>query len=362
MAVLRFLILSLLGVWSTNVLATGCYNALGSVVNKETSMGNITISVPPDMPIGSEIYRIRAVSPTEAGNVGVICSVSQSMYWYFDYGDILYPESSVSSPYGGRMFETNIPGISVVYMASGTVSSGAYTKGFPYQHAPGAYSDMFLKNNPVAKEFALIKTGDIQPGIITGASLPTAVFSGGQSGDMHEILRYRLTGQITVTVPTCQIESPNKVVQMGSHLISGTFTGIGSTTAWEDASIRLINCPTFYGNRGTTTSLTYFGIAPVRANIWALSLQPVFGTIDDAQGIISLDSSGPADASGIGIQLATAQNESSFIHLNEEFGGDFPTDGVASLSIPIFARYIQTETHVTPGRADSSVIYQLEYR
>lgn len=332
------------------------------MVYKETSLGNITISVPPDMPIGSEIYRIRAVSPTEAGNVGIICTASENMYWHFDYADVLYPESAVTSPYGGRMFETNLPGISVVYLASGTVSSGAYTKGFPYQHAPGVYSDMFLKNNPVAKEFALIKTGDIQPGVINGASLPSAVFSGGQAGDMHEFLKYRFNGQVTVTVPTCQIESPNKVVQLGSHLISGTFTGIGSTTSWEDASIRLINCPTFFGSRGSSASLSYYGIAPVKANVWALSLQPVFGTINDTQGIISLDNSGTADASGIGIQLATAQNETSFIHLSAEMSGNFPTNGIASMTIPIFARYIQTQTHVTPGRADSSIIYQLEYR
>jgi len=362
MAVLRLLILLLSVFWSASILATGCYTAQGSMIYKETSLGNVTISVPPDTPIGTEIYRLRALSPAETENAGIICAVFDKMYWYFDYADIMYPESAVTSPYGGKMFETGLPGVGVVYLASGVVGAGAYTKGFPYQHAPGSYSDMFLKNNPVVKEFALIKTGDIQPGIITGPSLPTATFAGGQTGDMHEFLQYRFNGQITVTVPTCQIESPNKVVQMGSHLISGTFTGIGSATNWEDASIRLINCPTFFGNRGRPEGLTYYGVAPARANVWALSMQPVFGVIDDERGIISLDNSGPAPATGIGIQLASAQNESSFINLNEEFRGDFPFDGMASLTIPIFARYIQTETSVSPGLADSSVIYQLEYK
>lgn len=362
MMILRLLILPLLCLWSANVLATGCYVALGSIVNKESSLGNVTISVPPDVPMGTEVYRIRAVSPAEAGNAGIICSAVEPVYWYFDYGDIMYPESAAASPYGGRMFETNIPGISVVYLASGVVSSGGYTRGFPYQHAPGPYSDIFLKNNPVVKEFALIKTAEVQPGIITGASLPTAVFSGGQSGDIHEFLKYRFTGHITVTVPTCQIESPNRVVPMGRHFIGGTFTGIGSATEWQDASIRLINCPTFYGNRGRPEGLTSYGVAPARANVWALSLQPVFGTIDDERGIISLDSSAAGSASGVGIQLSTAQNEAAFIRLNQELSGDFPFDGSASVTVPVYARYIQTEASVQPGRADSSIIYRLEYR
>lgn len=353
MAILRLLMVLLLGFWSTSVLATGCHSALAEIEEKAASLGNLIISVPPDMPVGSEIYRIRVASPADVGNAGIVCSASENFYWSFAYADASYPESSGASPYGGRMYETNLPGVSVVYLAS---------KGFPYQYTPGVYSEMLLKDSPLTIEFVLIKTGAVQPGAILGANLPAAVFSGGQSGDMHEFLRYRLNGQITVTVPTCQIQTPDKVVQMGNHLISGTFTRIGATTAWEDASIRLINCPTFYGSRGRSESLTYYGIAPVKTNIWALSLQPVFGTLDDTQGIISIDSSGTESASGIGIQLATAQNESSFIRLSAELSGDFPTDGMASMTIPIFARYIQTETHVTPGRADSSIIYQLEYR
>lgn len=354
MANLRSLIIALLlGICSINVQATGCYSTLGSVEDKTASLGNMTISVPPDMPVGSEIYRIRVASPADVGNAGITCSAAESFYWGFDYADVSSSISSGSSPYGGRMYETNLPGVSVVYLAS---------KGFPEQYSPGIYSEMLMKDNSLAIEFVLIKTGDVQPGVVDGTSLPTALFSGGQSGDMHEFLKYRLSGQVMVTVPTCQIESPEKTVQMGSHVISRTFTGIGSTTAWQDASIRLINCPTFFGSRGRPAGLTTYGIAPVNANIWALSFQPVFGTLDDTQGIIKLDSSGTDDASGIGIQLATAQDESSFIHLSAELSGDFPMDGMATVTIPIFARYIQTETQVSPGRADSSVIYNLEYR
>lgn len=354
MANLRLLIIALLlGICSINVQATGCYSTLGSVEDKTASLGNMTISVPPDMPVGSEIYRIRVASQGDVGDAGITCSAAESFYWGFDYADTSYPESSGLSPYGGRMYGTNLPGVSVVYLAS---------KGFPYQYTPGVYSQLLMRDNPLAIEFVLIKTGDVQPGVVDGTSLPTALFSGGQSGDMHEFLKYRLSGQVMVTVPTCQIESPEKTVQMGSHVISRTFTGIGSTTAWQDASIRLINCPTFFGSRGRPAGLTTYGIAPVNANIWALSFQPVFGTLDDAQGIIKLDDSGVDDASGVGIQLATAENESSFINLTAELSGDFPQDGIASVTIPIFARYIQMENQVTPGRADSSIIYNLEYR
>lgn len=363
MNMIRLVLLTLFGLLPGWAMATGCYVAQGGITTKETTLGNVTISVPPDMPVGTEIYRLRALSPTEAGSAGIICSVVARMYWYFDYGDIMYPESAVASPYGGRMFDTNVPGIGVVYLASGTISSGNYTKGYPYTHDPGgAYSDMYLKNNPVVKEFALIKTGDVQPGIMSGASLPTAVFSGGQSGDMHEFFRYRFNGQVTVTVPTCQIESPNNTVELGEHMIGGTFSHIGSATEWKDASIRLVNCPTFFGSRGKTAGLSYYGVADASANIWTLSLQPVNGVIDEQRGIISLDNSGSATAAGVGIQLSAAQSDASAIKLNEALRGNFPFDGSASLTIPIFARYIQTESSVTAGQADSSIIYHLEYK
>ncbi len=134
--------------------------------------------------------------------------------------------------------------------------------------------------------------------------------------------------------------------------MSNELTGIGSTTAnWVDVPIALNNCPAFFGAfRGATTNDS--GVTQrSTANQIAYRVDPVTSVVNPAQGVMALQPDGMnPTAQGIGIQLADAGNNpvsygtarASGLALNQ-------VDG-ASYTIPLKARYYQTEAY-DRGRA-----------
>jgi len=153
-------------------------------------------------------------------------------------------------------------------------------------------------------------------------------------------------------------------VAMGDYDVN-VFTAKGTATDWKDASIRLSGCGQFYGSTssaiatfdGTTTTTT----GALANNSWSLTLSPYSPIIDAAKGIMDIDDYA-LRATGVGIQLSTTESTSGLVNLAAPVTGMLPNDGSSNITIPLYARYIQTENSVKAGRANAKLMYTITYQ
>ncbi len=131
-------------------------------------------------------------------------------------------------------------------------------------------------------------------------------------------------------------------------------------TPWVDASIRLINCPVFYGTgQRELKDVT-------RDNTMTITLVPNNASTSN-QGIMPLDVGAQA-AEGVGIQLAWGTSASpQLVDFSSEKGTKAytmsPTQGT-NYTIPLVACYMQTAASisgVTAGKANGKVTYLMSY-
>ncbi|HIE9359430.1 TPA: fimbrial protein [Klebsiella quasipneumoniae subsp. similipneumoniae] len=332
---------------------------LSNMLKQQMPIGKTVISVPPDTPVGTEILR-QTVLLSPGIQARIACDNANPYYSVYKYAQLPLPASQVSIGKSGRIYETGVKGIGIMFWYS--------ANGFPY-NLPGTCTGVSCGGTfNFNSDFSLYKIGDVEPGVISSLNLPVVRYAIGQSTENSvDVLELSLTGNITVTTPTCQIAEPNKVVHLGRESIT-SFTGKGSATSWKDATIQLINCPVFYGNTGGRgTSGTWNG-STINAsstqiyNSITLTLNSSSGVIDAANGILDISDIGNGTAAGIGIQLSTDRDTSTPAQLAVPLTKILPTTGDTSYNIPLFARYIQTEDKVTSGIADGLVTYTLEYK
>jgi len=94
-----------------------------------------------------------------------------------------------------------------------------------------------------------------------------------------------------------------------------------------------------------------------------LTLAPNTSVIDSTNGILSLKT-GTDAASGVGIQLAYgSETDTAPEFVNFSSGNNYTVadDALTRRSFPLIARYIQTESEVTAGRADATVTFTINY-
>lgn len=322
-----------------------------------------SISVPADIPIGREIYRLK-VSLANQGKVKVDCTSAGQFYSGFSY---LTTPSPVST-YSSTVYETGVPGIGVKF------TRGNNAADFPSTTTStvciSVKSCLYLDGWPAESRFTLVKTAStVTPGTVLASKLPTAIYAYGQNGNMVNIYKISLTGSLQVTAPTCNITpvSQSMTVNMGKHL-NTDFTGKGSATGWKKASIQLINCGQFFGNTrpgyfsGTLDGDSYTPIA-LLSNFLTVTLTPRNGTAsttDAANGIMKIDEYA-SKATGVGIQLSSTESTSGLINLTSGISQNLPKTGTSTVTIPLYARYIQTENSVTAGIADGRLEYIISH-
>ena len=323
---------------------------------------NGVISAPPDLPVGTILYRGVLQSPQP--NIGVQCDQKGQFYYSTSltsalgvtgYTAGIPPFSNI--PGNMPVYKTNLPGVGAAVNTTDLLaSSGCVDEIACYRVEPTTALNLRIY---------LVKTGDITPGIINGGQLPVYSYMLGQSGQQVSIVTRQFSGQVTITVPTCT--TPDVEVNMGTWKVN-QFTGKGSATDWRDSSLVLSNCPSFYGYGASHTTsygteITYSPAATL--NSWALNLSPQNGTVDSAKGIMAIDNTVQNAASGVGIQLGygtVTSAASSLVDFAVQKTGAIPSTGINSITIPLAARYIQTEDRVTPGRADGKVIFTISYK
>ncbi|WP_148877487.1 fimbrial protein [Serratia marcescens] len=321
-------------------------------VNAPFGAGNITTGA--DVPIGTVIYT-QNFNPSFR-NVFVTCDTPQTFVsWNMDFETPPHPLSAWSSATFKRVYETGLPGVGVFIdnHALDNYLLPYITNGTYVEEESGWSSNLFKYR------IRLIKIGDIQPGVVTGADLPCLMTRVGPTAAPFTAMRLCFTGAINVEAKTCT--TPDVFVAMGKYDMGRYFTGKGSVTEWKDASVRLLDCPKFHGTVEAQYSNNGTGsISGATNNSLTLSLTPNTAVIDDGNGIMGLKD-GSGSASGVGIQLAYGTSSPRPVQFSREINVPLSPATPTAFTIPLQARYIQTEPRVTPGVADATVTFNINY-
>jgi len=320
---------------------------------------NASISVTSGLAVGQKIYDQNIILANQ-GAYFIQCDSAQPFY----YGYMLDTTLSESPP-GSKTWATNLTGIGIKIGASaGSMGTTLLTQAVGGQCS---VSEGCGKSNYDAYSWLeIFKTGNtVAPGTIDASTLPEIIYTFGQADSMVEMYRIRMTGTITVNVPTCNISTASKVmtVNMGAHKLSD-FSGTGSHTGWVDASIYLDGCGQFNGY-GTSTNATYNGstVAAKNAftsNKFSVTLTPLNGV---AAGAMKLKDQ-ISGATGFGIQLSRSQSDAGVMNLTGstyKYTDPLSNNGSATVTVPLYARYIQTAATATGGKADGMLEYTVSY-
>ena len=364
-----------------------------SVKELKFSLEGRTISVPPDVPVGQVIAQ--KTLPITGWQFDIRCT-STALNFYTLYRN---PPKPLADGFS-NIYQTNVPGIGVRYVSSvsgtpGTLpvinsfSPAALGGGYVVSEGGARYTFNASSVYKVIMEF--VKTApvtasgvQINPMDLPGAEIRFG-YGPGDGSDNLPIVRFTPSASsLVITTPTCTIEaaSANMLVKMGTHH-TDDFGGVGTGTAWQDASIRLTNCAPFRGIRAasSTTSTSQsaltntnpgvpssYGVTTdtnntLDMNTLELTLSPYEpGTVTQAaNGIFNIDGGANA-ASGVAIQLSQTESDAGLINLNNKIVKSLPNDSAQSRVIPLYARYIQTDTPITGGVANGRLQYTITYQ
>lgn len=331
-----------------------------------------------DLPVGHAIY---TTSVDFSGTVGINCDGPISLESYLTVSDS--PSGApvtMSTEYGtGPVYPTNVPGIGAIVW-TGVHKYTEFISTGQVEFAPlikDTAGDKGLTSTGVSAALTLVKTGPIASGaVVNGSSLPHISLrvpaTAGYTGLPIRLIVFSFGGSLQFTTQTCT--TPDVNVVMGDYDIPDNFTGPGKASQWVDSSIILQNCPVFSGyyshyNGGKPQSSVDSGATTggTRAsNLFGVSLTPVNPVVND---IISLDDTTDA-ARGLGIQLGYTPDDINAIATSPQkiwtAGTSWdvvaPTDGRTTIKIPLAARYYQTESTVTPGKANAKVTFNIDYK
>lgn len=324
-----------------------------------TISANITVG--PDMPVGTIVYKAQYVAN---GYSYINCdATTYNVENWLDYLSIPGADTGLSFSGIGKVYATNLPGLGVVVTGTGNGDTTPRRETAWTSNTTGWGHAYYLQ---------IVKTGDVSPGVLNGSSLPSvksyAKAQAGYTGLPFDIIHLRFAGAINVISKTCK--TPDVDVNLGKYEVTKYFKGKGSTTPWIDSSITLSDCPAFkgyYGNSNRSITISGSGTTPSGtpdANALSVSLKPVQQIIDATNGIMGVSSANGGNAAlGVGIQIGwgSASGAPTLFNFNQSKNYAPPSDGRSSFQIPLAARYIQTDSAVSPGRADGKAVFVINY-
>ncbi len=170
--------------------------------------GNITVGR--DIPLGTEVFR-----QTFMASPGMKLVCSTGAYNIEVRRGLPVPPLPLSSwtgtPWGGKVYQTGVPGIGVALWYNGAA--------FPsITNLTNCTVDGLCYWTPtLVFDISFIKIGEVSPGTILGAQLPT-MNNQHVSSNALEIERVNMSGSLNVVARTC--ETQDVTVEMGSHKIS----------------------------------------------------------------------------------------------------------------------------------------------
>ncbi|HDS7198491.1 TPA: hypothetical protein QH438_005717 [Klebsiella michiganensis] len=271
------------------------------------------------------------------------------------------------------------------------------SQGYRERKISGPYNSAY-SGVGVKIDFELVTTGinQLSSGILNGDSLPSGIVYVTESpaGEMDEsakiIARYSYSGSLTISNPTCNVD--NKDVFLGNYH-GDDFDGVGSATPWVDTSLIIVCSGGFNGSQvsiagrpeynaesGSWEGGAFNGEGAGTTNKPYVVINPVYGYAQGQNsfggqwgdsGVIGINNISEDAASGIGIELAFSSRYNNGAQLQKSdisgvegllaYSSDIEI-GSNVVKIPLFARYIKTAPSMSAGRADSKVIYTLNYK
>lgn len=346
------------------------------------------ISAGVDVPVGTVLYQASLIM--KDGSVTIKWPASDvGKYLYYATSAFVsntpQPSANLTTgPYAGGVYQTGIPGIGVAILSASGTPLTTTTRYAEAQNLLGSELAGLLTHSGESnvRNIVLIKTGPLTPGTYnaSGANFPTVTQGLDVSQTSHTNAAatsglpvydwiFSFQGTITVSAQTCT--TPDVAVTLGTYAIAENFSALNSTTPWIDASITLTNCPKFYGfynstnapllmnyNTGKGTSTT-----PLNNTI-GVRLTPATPAVDAANGIMAIDSTVAGAASGVGIQLGWGESNQipTLFNFATEQTITLPVmGGSTTIRVPLAARYIQTATTPTPGKANGKVTFTISY-
>lgn len=364
------------------VAAVNCNPTSNNPIVDTIKLAPMNISTGADVPVGTIIYRGSWISKAPSGDQ-IICYGSSRNQEPFNFAINTITDTpprplvSTSTVYGANVYDSGIPGIGVVF-TDGTKPIIHTSPTEERRLSATASNNVPLHVGRVSgstRYIELIKTGPISPGsfIISSSNLPKLKITydninglTGASGlpIISNILLF--DGSVNINTETCT--TPDVNVDLGTHDIS-EFTGVGSATAWVRTNLELTRCPIFYGYYNHANTVPIFngnlsgpGSIPLpHANSISATFTPNTSVINAASGVMGLDTMTSPVASGIGIQLGWGEVNPVPFNLNTSQTMRLPTDGRSNISVPLYVRYIQTETALSPGKANGKVTFLINY-
>lgn len=338
-------------------------------------LGNFTVG--PDLADGTVLYKQTYnlnYQPGGGNYVQVNCTTNNQIMANYSFTQTPLPLSSWGGgTLSGKVYETGVPGIGIYFKQSTNAEYGEVVPlskpaaDLPSDNSQGHNCDSancLVIGNFKRWDIFFVKTGPVSPGTIVGGNLPCigVNYTNDVNSSENQVANICMTGALNVVASTCK--TPDVTVPMGSYDVS-SFTGEGSATKWVDASIRLTDCPVYYG-RGSSGSWyadasgTNNSGTPTKNSI-TVKLTPATSVIDSSQGVFALTQTADS-AGGAGIQLAYGTGASpEFVNFGttKKYEMDIGSTGISE--IPLVARYIQTDKKVTPGVANSAVTFLINY-
>ncbi|CAM6362948.1 fimbrial protein [Enterobacter intestinihominis] len=296
------------------------------IVQKDLAIGQ---------PISNEIYGSLAQA--------YICKATGTEGSASGMKSVILPYVSTASN-GLRIYQTNVPGVGISFgwyeqtsAGAGTYTGNNYLVGQDsVVYGWNSYGNDFF-NYKFQPFIQLWKTGNITSGALSGQIAAFIASDYGGSNPTNDIPIYAGTGRITQVA--CSITTPNLVFPIGDVLAASFGSTVGTTPTNSNNTQNLgLNC-----DAGANITISLMG-----------TQNPDVGTAS----VLALTNQGDADvAQGVGVQLL--YNGSPLI-LNNRLVLKNSTGGQETF--PITARYYQTRTTVTTGKANASATLDLTYQ
>ncbi|MBC2656649.1 type 1 fimbrial protein [Pseudomonas sp. MSSRFD41] len=280
------------------------------------------LNIPLESKVGDILYK-KSVKPLIPPLIPHICKNGGSVSFRIT-------KDSGLAPGFQKVYTTDVPGVGVRFSWGRTIIpySGFYSEGS--WSIPAA--DMFT--------IEIIKIADkTGSGPLAGGIY--AEYSG--DGDNKALIRLMLAGgdASVITTSPCIVSNESKFVQVPLGKIPlSTFRGVNSTTAGSNFKIRL-DCNVSAKSTINTVYLKFD----------ANKKDP-----NGRDGVILLDDS-QTSAKGVGIQITDSQQTPI------KFGQDtFVGPALNTYDLNYTARYIQTLNTITPGQANGTAFFTIEYK
>ncbi|MCZ7844819.1 MULTISPECIES: fimbrial protein [Stenotrophomonas maltophilia group] len=328
-------------------LAQNCrFNAgTTTLTNIANLSGSITVG--PDVQVGTEIYRATYYAgPTNE----IYCTPGRAdrirQYTALPYGPSGYADARY-----GTVYNTNLPGVGVAVWFNGSP--------FPISTSVEVVTGTVIW--PVQSfDVSLIKTGPITAGTVTGANLPRFEYRMTGANSALQLWNGRVQGSLSIVARTCTAADIS--VNLGDHRVT-EIPAVGSGTQWVNVPVTLSNCPAFYGRyRGNLTTGTVQTANGRVDNTLRFRVDPVTAVADSARSVMMLQNDGVnTTATGIGIQIGTAADESVGFGSMRDSGLALSETDNASYTLMLRARYTRYAAAASSGQANGAATITLEY-